>query len=152
MSELLLELFSEEVPARMQGRAAEDFKGMVSAGLTAAGLAHGEAKSFVTPRRLVVVVAGVAAKSADVEDERKGPRVGAPDAAVQGFLKAAGLASLAEATVVNDKKGDFYVARIKKPGRPADAIVAELCLPSLPASPGPRACAGAATRCAGSVP
>ncbi len=126
MSELLLELFSEEIPARMQGRAAEDLRCVLTDGLTAAGLTHGEAKCFVTPRRLVVVVDGVAAKSADVEDERKGPRVGAPDAAVQGFLKAAGLASLAEATVVNDKKGDFYVARIKKPGREAAAIVAEL--------------------------
>ena len=126
MSELLLEVFCEEIPARMQGRAADDLKGMVTDGLTTAGLAHGAAKAFVTPRRLVVVVDGVAAKSADVEDERKGPRVGAPEAAVQGFLKSAGLASLAEATVVNDKKGDFYVARIKKPGREAGAIVAEL--------------------------
>ncbi len=126
MSELLLELFSEEIPARMQGRAAEDLRVALMDGLTAAGLAHGAAKCFVTPRRLVVVVDDVAAKSADVEDERKGPRVGAPDGAVQGFLKSAGLASLAEATVVTDKKGDFYVARIKKPGRAAGVIVAEL--------------------------
>jgi glycyl-tRNA synthetase beta chain len=126
MAELLLELFSEEIPARMQTRAADDLRGMLTDGLTAAGLAHGAAKCFVTPRRLIVVIDGVAAKSADVEDERKGPRVGAPEGAVQGFLKAAGLASLAEATVVNDKKGDFYVARIKKPGRAADVIVAEL--------------------------
>ncbi len=126
MAELLLELFSEEIPARMQGRAAEDLMGALTDGLKAAGLGHGEAESFVTPRRLTVVIEGLAAKSADVEDERKGPRVGAPEAAVQGFLKAAGLASLAEATVVNDKKGDFYVARIKKPGREAAAIVAEL--------------------------
>jgi len=127
MSELLLELFSEEIPARMQGRAAEDLRGALTDGLTAAGLGHGEAKCFVTPRRLIVVIVGVAAKSAEVEDERKGPRVGAPDAAIQGFLKGAGLGSLAEASIVSDgKKGDFYVARIKKPGREAAAIVAEL--------------------------
>ncbi len=130
MSELLLEVFCEEIPARMQVRAADDLKSMLTEGLTAAGLEHGAAKAFVTPRRLIVVIGDLAAKSADVEDERKGPRVGAPEGAVQGFLKSAGLASLAEATVVNDKKGDFYVARIKKPGRAAEAIIAEL-VPSI---------------------
>ena len=127
MSELLLELLCEEIPARMQARAAEDLHGMLTDGLGKAGLAHGEATAFVTPRRLAVVVEGLAAKSADVEDERKGPRVGAPEAAIQGFLKGAGLASLAEATVVSDaKKGDYYVAVLKTPGRVAAAIIAEL--------------------------
>ena len=127
MSELLLELLCEEIPARMQARAADDLRGMLTDGLGKAGLPHGQARGFVTPRRLAVVVEGLAAKSADVEDERKGPRVGSPAGAIQGFLKGAGIASLAEATVVSDpKKGDFYVLRAKKPGRPAAAIVAEL--------------------------
>ena len=127
MSELLLELLCEEIPARMQARAAEDLRAMLAEGLGKAGLAHAEARAFVTPRRLAVVVDGVAAKSADVEEEKKGPRVGAPDAAVQGFLKGAGIASLAEATVVSDpKKGDYYISRLKKPGQSAQAIIAVL--------------------------
>jgi len=127
MSELLIELLCEEIPARMQARAAEDLQAMVTEGLTGAGLTISEARSFVTPRRLTVVVDGVGAKSADIEEEKKGPRVGAPEAAIQGFLKGAGLSSLAEATLVSDaKKGDYYVARLKKPGRRAEAIIAEL--------------------------
>ena len=127
MSELLLELLCEEIPARMQARAAEDLRKMIAEGLELAGLSYDDAESFVTPRRLVVVVHGVTAKSADIEEEKKGPRVGAPEQAVQGFLKGAGLASLAEATVISDaKKGDYYVARLKKPGRPAPDIIAEL--------------------------
>ncbi|MBV1693140.1 MAG: glycine--tRNA ligase subunit beta [Hyphomicrobiales bacterium] len=127
MSELLLELFSEEIPSRMQSRAAEDLRRLVLDGLKAAGLVTGEAMSFATPRRLTLVVHGVPAKSPGVSEERKGPRVGAPEQAVAGFLKSAGLASLADATVVKDeKKGDYYVARIEKPGRPAADIVAEV--------------------------
>ena len=127
MSELLLELLCEEIPARMQARAAEDLRKMIAEGLELAGLSYDDAESFVTPRRLVVVVREVTAKSADIEEEKKGPRVGAPEQAVQGFLKGAGLASLAEATVISDaKKGDYYVARLKKPGRPAPDIIAEL--------------------------
>src|SRR5687767_13157086 len=95
MPELLLELFSEEIPARMQARAADDLKRLVTEGLKAQGLACGSARAFATPRRLALVVAGVPAMSPAVVEERKGPRVGAPEAAVQGFLKAAGLASLA---------------------------------------------------------
>ena len=139
MSELLLELLCEEIPARMQARAAEDLREMLAEGLAKAGLAHADAEAFVTPRRLVVVIEGVGAKSADVEDERKGPRVGAPDAAIQGFLKGAGLASLDQATIVTDaKKGDYYVARSKKPGRAAAAIVAELVPESLSRFPWPK--------------
>ena len=127
MAELLIELLCEEIPARMQARAAEELGAAVTGGLAAAGLKQGEARSFVTPRRLTVVVDGVSAKSADIEEEKKGPRVGAPEQAVQGFLKGAGIASLAEATVISDaKKGDYYVARLNKPGRPAPEIVAEL--------------------------
>ncbi len=127
MSELLLELFSEEIPARMQGRAAEDLKRLVLEGLEAQGLAVGPAAAFATPRRLALVVKDVPAKSPGISEERKGPRVGAPDAAVQGFLKSAGLASVKDAQVVKDeKKGDYYVARIERPGRPASEIIAEV--------------------------
>jgi glycyl-tRNA synthetase beta chain len=127
MSELLLELFSEEIPARMQTRAAEDLKRLVVDGLKAEGLAAGEALAFSTPRRLTLVVAGVPAKSPAISEERKGPRVGAPEQAIQGFLKGAGLKSLDEAQLVSDpKKGDFYVARIEKPGRKATEIIAQV--------------------------
>jgi len=127
MSELLLELFSEEIPARMQARAAEDLKRLVLDGLKATGLAVGEAMSYSTPRRLALVVKDVAAHSPAVSEERKGPRVGSPEQALAGFLKSAGLASIGEATVVSDpKKGDFYVAKIEKPGRAASEIIAEI--------------------------
>jgi glycyl-tRNA synthetase beta chain len=127
MAELLLELFSEEIPARMQARAAEDLRRLVVDGLKAQGLEVGEAKAYATPRRLALVVEGVPAKSPDIAEERKGPRVNAPEQAIAGFLKSAGLASIGEAQVVSDpKKGDFYVARIEKPGRAAKEIVAEL--------------------------
>jgi glycyl-tRNA synthetase beta chain len=126
MSELLLELFSEEIPARLQPRASGDLCALVCAGLTARGLPFGEARAFATPRRLALVIADVADASPAVSHERKGPRVGAPEAAVTGFLKAAGLSSLDQATIVKDeKKGDYYIARIDKPGRPAAEIIAE---------------------------
>ena len=127
MAELLLELFSEEVPARMQARAAEDLKRLVTEGLKAQGLAAGEARAFATPRRLTLVVEGVPATSPDLSEERKGPRVNAPEQAIAGFVKSAGLRSIKDAQIVkDDKKGDFYVVRIEKPGRTAREIVAEL--------------------------
>ncbi len=127
MPDLLLELFSEEIPARMQARAAEDLKKLVTDGLVAGGLHYDGARAFATPRRLALAVSGLPAKSPDISDERKGPRVGAPEKALEGFLKAAGLASIDEATIVSDdKKGDYYVAIINKPGRAATGIVAEL--------------------------
>ena len=127
MAELLLELFSEEIPARMQGRAAEDLRRLVTEGLKAQGLAVGEARAYATPRRLALVVEGVPAKSPDLSEERKGPRVNAPEQAIAGFLKSAGLRSIGEAQVVADaKKGDFYVAKVDKPGRAAKEIVAEV--------------------------
>ena len=126
MSELLLELLSEEIPARMQLRASEDLKRLVVDGLKARGLQTGAATAYSTPRRLTLVVDGVPAKSPAISEEKKGPRVGAPEQAVQGFLKSAGLASIKDATVVKDeKKGDYYVAKIEKPGRPAAEIIAE---------------------------
>jgi glycyl-tRNA synthetase beta chain len=127
MAELLLELFSEEIPARMQGRAAEDLRRLITEGLKAQGLEAGEARAFATPRRLTLVVEGVPAKSPDVSEERKGPRVNAPEQAIAGFLKSANLKSIKEAEVVkDDKKGDFYVVKVEKPGRAAKEIVAEV--------------------------
>lgn len=139
MAELLLELFSEEIPARMQGRAADDLKRLVSEGLKAAGLAVGEAHAFATPRRLALAIEDVPEQAPDVSEERKGPRVGAPDKAVEGFLKAAGLNSIDEAEVVkDDKKGDYYVARIERPGRPAAAITADVIQQVLNKFPWPK--------------
>lgn len=125
MPELLLELFSEEIPARMQQRASEDLKRLVMDDLRTHGLEGGKALALATPRRLTLVVEGLPAASAAVSEERKGPRVGAPEAAVRGFLKGAGLTSLDQATVVKDeRKGDFYAARIERPGRGAADILA----------------------------
>ncbi len=126
MPDLLLELFSEEIPARMQARAAEDLRKLVTDRLVNAGLVYEGAKAFVTPRRLALAVQGVPVKQPDVKEEKKGPRVGAPDNAIQGFLRAAGLESISEAKVQPDKRGDFYVAVIEKPGRPAIEVIAEI--------------------------
>jgi len=126
MPDLLLELFSEEIPARMQARAAEDLRKLVTDRLVDAGLVYEGAKAFVTPRRLALSVHGVPARQADVREEKKGPRVGAPENAIAGFLKAAGLKSIGEAKVQPDKKGDFYVAVIEKPGRGAIEVIGEI--------------------------
>src|SRR5271157_3473816 len=126
MPELLLELFSEEIPARMQARAAEDLRKLVTDRLVEAGLVYDGAKAFVTPRRLALSVHGVPARQPDVREERKGPRVGAPENAIAGFLKAAGLKSIADAKVQPDKKGDFYVAVIEKPGRAAIEVIGDI--------------------------
>jgi glycyl-tRNA synthetase beta chain len=127
MPDLLLELFSEEIPARMQAKAADDLRKMVTDRLVAEGLVYEGAKAFVTPRRLALTVHGVPLRQPDLKEERKGPRVGGPDAAVQGFLKATGLKSLDEATIQKDpKKGDFYVALIERPGRPAIEVIADI--------------------------
>ena len=125
MPDLLLELFSEEIPARMQRRAAEDLHKLVTNALVDAGLVYEGAKAFATPRRLALTVHGVPARSPDQREERKGPRVGAPDKAIEGFLRGAGLERIEQATVQPDKKGDVYVAVIEKPGRPAPEVIAE---------------------------
>jgi glycyl-tRNA synthetase beta chain len=126
MPDLLLELFSEEIPARMQARAADDLRKAVTDRLVDAGLVYEGAKAFVTPRRLALAVHGVPARQADVREEKKGPRVGAPENAIAGFLKAAGLKSIGEAKVQPDKKGDFYVAVIEKPGCAAIEVIGEI--------------------------
>jgi glycyl-tRNA synthetase beta chain len=126
MPDFLLELFSEEIPARMQARAAEDLRRLVTDALIGAGLLYEGAKAFVTPRRLALAVQGVPVRQPDVKEERKGPRVGAPEGAIQGFLRSARLNSIHEAKVAADKKGDFYLALIEKPGRPAIDVIAEI--------------------------
>ena len=127
MPELLLELFSEEIPARMQRKAAEDLKKAVTNALVDAGLLYESAKAFVTPRRLALTVTGLPARSPDTREEKKGPRVGAPQQAIDGFLKAAGLSSIEQAKVESDpKKGDFYVAHIERKGAAAEDILAQI--------------------------
>ncbi len=104
MPDLLLELFSEEIPARMQAQAAADLKRLVTDALVAGGLVYEGAQGFATPRRLSLHVAGLPARQPDTREERKGPRVGAPEGAIQGFLKSAGLASIDQAKVVEDRR------------------------------------------------
>jgi glycyl-tRNA synthetase beta chain len=125
MPDLLLELFSEEIPARMQARAADDLRKLVTDRLVQASLPYESAKGFVTPRRLTLAVEGIPVKQPDAKEEKKGPRVGAPQAAILGFVQAAGLASIEQAKVQPDKKGDFYLAVIERPGRNASEVIAE---------------------------
>ncbi len=127
MPDLLLELFSEEIPARMQAKAAEDLKALVTDRLVDAGLVYEGARAFATPRRLSLWVQGLPVKQPDLREEKKGPRVGAPESAIVGFLKNAGLPSIEQATVQKDpKKGDFYVALIEEPGQPAIDVIAKI--------------------------
>jgi glycyl-tRNA synthetase beta chain len=126
MPDLLLELLSEEIPARMQARAADDLRKLITDRLVAAGLVYEGAKAFATPRRLALTVHGVPARQPDLKEERKGPKVGAPEQAIAGFLRAAGLSSIDQAKVQADKKGDFYVAVTEKKGRAAIDVIAEI--------------------------
>lgn len=125
MAELLIELFSEEIPARMQPRAREDLRRLVTDGLVARGLTYGQAAAFSTPRRLALVLGDVAERSPTLIEERKGPRTDAPEAAIEGFLRATGVAR-ADLIVRDEKKAQVYFARIERPGRPAAEIVAEV--------------------------
>lgn len=125
MAELLLELFSEEIPARLQAKAADDLKALITNGLVEAGLTYEGAQAHATPRRLVLSVEGLNARAADTREERKGPRVDAPQPAIEGFLKSTGL-TLDQLSKQDDKKGQFYVAVIKKEGRSAEEIIAAL--------------------------
>jgi glycyl-tRNA synthetase beta chain len=138
MPDLLLELFSEEIPARMQRKAAEDLKKLVTDALVEAGLVYAGARAFVTPRRLALTVHELPARSPDIREEKKGPRVGAPEKAIEGFLKSAGLSSIDQAKVQPDKKGDFYVAIVEKPGRPAPEVIAEIIPNIVRAFPWPK--------------
>jgi glycyl-tRNA synthetase beta chain len=138
MPDLLLELLSEEIPARMQMRAAEDLRKLVTDRLVEAGLVYEGAKAFVTPQRLTLAVYGIPARQPDIKEEKKGPRVGAPENAVAGFLKAAGLKSISEAKVQPDKKGDFYVAVIDRSGRDAIDVIKDVLHATIAAFPWPK--------------
>jgi len=122
----------------MQARAAEDLRKAVTDRLVDAGLVYDGAKTFVTPRRLALAVQGVPVRQPDRREEKKGPRVGAPEPAIAGFLKAAGLKSLAEAKVQPDKRGDFYVAVVEKPGRAALEVISEILPEAIKSFPWPK--------------
>ncbi|SEM96231.1 glycyl-tRNA synthetase beta chain [Gemmobacter aquatilis] len=137
MPELLIELFSEEIPARMQGRAREDLKKLVTDGLVAAGLTYESAGAFSTPRRLTLTIHGLTAESRAVREERKGPRTDAPAAALDGFLRATGL-TLDQLEKRADKKAEVYFAVLEKPGRKAAEIVAEVLETAIRTFPWPK--------------
>jgi glycyl-tRNA synthetase beta chain len=124
MPDLLIELFSEEIPARMQARAAEDLRARLTEALVEAGLTYAGAAAFATPRRLTLTVQGLLATSPTIREERKGPRLGAPETAIKGFLRGAGV-TRDDLEIRDEKKGQVYVATLTRPGRPAAAIVAE---------------------------
>lgn len=138
MPQLLLELFSEEIPARMQKRAEEDLAKLFGEKLKAAGLDAKAIKTFSAPRRIGLFIDDLPAKAADVNEERKGPRVGSPEQALQGFLKGAGLTSIDQAQIVEDKKGSFYVAKIERAGRATAEIVQEIIPEIVRAFPWPK--------------
>jgi len=131
MAEFLLELFSEEIPARMQAKAAEDLKRLVTDRLKAAGLAFTKAGAYVTPRRLALVVDGLPETQADVKEEKKGPRVGSPQQAVDGFLKSAGLSSLDQCEQRDTGKGIFYFAVVEKKGAATASVLPSLITESI---------------------
>ncbi len=150
MPDLLLELFSEEIPARMQRKAAEDLQKLVTDALVERGFVYEGARAFATPRRLTLHVAGLPLKGRDVREERKGPRFGSPEAAIQGFLKAAGLTSLDQATIQSDpKKGDSYVAFIERPGRLTADVIAEIVPAIVRSFPWPKSMRWGAASAAG---
>ena len=138
MAELLLEVFSEEIPARMQARAADDLARLIGDGLKAQALAPTKVEAHAGPRRVAVMVDGLPEAQPESSEERKGPQVGAPDAAIQGFLKASGLPSLDQAEVRDMPKGKFYFAVIKRPGRPTAVVLKEIIEAALPQLPWPK--------------
>ncbi|MFD2237232.1 glycine--tRNA ligase subunit beta [Aureimonas populi] len=151
MPDLLLELRSEEIPARMQRKAAGDLRKLVTDALVEAGLTYEGAREYWTPRRLTLDIRGLEARSKDMREERKGPKVGAPEKAIEGFLRSAGLSSIDEAQVQSDKKGKFYVAVVHKPGRTAEEVVAQAMPAILRDFPWPKSMRwGAASRQPGS--
>ncbi|WP_370223267.1 glycine--tRNA ligase subunit beta [Pararhodobacter marinus] len=125
MPDILIELFSEEIPARMQTRAAEDLRKLVTDGLVESGLTYAHARSFSTPRRLVLAIEGLTSESPTLREERKGPKIGAPQQAIDGFLRSTGL-GMDDLITKEDKKGAFYLAIVEKPGQPAAEILASV--------------------------
>ena len=126
MAEFLLEILSEEIPARMQTRAADDMKRLIKEGLESAGLSYDQLDTYAGPRRLTAVAEGLPAFQPDVRDERKGPNIEAPDKAIQGFLKANGLALAGEAEIRELPKGKFYFAVVERKGRPAAEVLRDI--------------------------
>jgi glycyl-tRNA synthetase beta chain len=137
MPQLLLEIFSEEIPARMQAQAARDLERLVVGGLTDRGFLNEGARSFATPRRLTLVIEGLPAQQADVSEERKGPKLDAPDGAIQGFLRSTGL-TRDQLKIQKDPKGDFYLAVTERKGRPTPAVLAELIPDVIKSFPWPK--------------
>ncbi len=137
MPDLLIELFSEEIPARMQARAREDLRRLVTDGLVEAGLTYAGAAAFSTPRRLALAVQGLTAQSPLLREERKGPKADAPEAALEGFLRATGL-TREQLQLRDDKKGQVWFAVIERPARPAAAIVAEVLEAAIRSFPWPK--------------
>ena len=137
MSDLLIELFSEEIPARMQARAREDLKSLVTNGLVEAGLTYASAGAFSTPRRLTLAIDGLSPQSQPVREERKGPAATAPQAAIEGFLRSTGL-TLDQLERRADKKGETLYAIVEKPGRPAADIIAEVLESTIRSFPWPK--------------
>ena len=137
MPDLLIELFSEEIPARMQARAREDLKSLVTNGLVEAGLTYASAGAFSTPRRLTLAIDGLSPQSQPVREERKGPAATAPQAAIEGFLRATGL-TLDQLERRADKKGETLYAIVEKPGRPAADIIAEVLEATIRTFPWPK--------------
>ena len=139
MPELLLEILSEEIPARMQARAAEDLQRLVTGGLKDAKLEYDSARAYATPRRLALVIEGLPEKQPDMRDERRGPRVDAPDKAIQGFLSSAGLGSIDQCEQRTTDKGTFLFVVIEKAGEPAAALLDGIVNAALQALPWPKA-------------
>lgn len=137
MPDLLIEFHSEEIPARMQAKAAEDLKRLVSQGLAEAGLTCGRSEAFATPRRLALAVEGLPASSPDVREERKGPRVDAPDKAVEGFLRSVGVTK-DQLEAREDKKGKVWFAVVERAGRAASEIAAEVLMKAASDFPWPK--------------
>ena len=150
MPDLLIELFSEEVPARMQAKAADDLKKLMTEGLVEAGLTYAAAAGFATPRRLALTVEGLLDGSPTVKEERKGPRTDAPDKAIEGFLRATGL-TRDQLETRDDKKGEVFFANITREGRPAADIVAEVLTATIKSFPWPNPWSGEMAISAGYV-
>ena len=136
--ELLLELLTEEIPARMQRRAIEDLTGLIRDKLTAAEIPAAELRGTVTPRRLTVIAGGIPERQPDRSEERRGPRVGAPQQALDGFLRAAGLSSIEKCEVRDTGRGEFYFAVVQHAGRPAAQVLPELLQAALAELPWPK--------------
>ncbi len=137
MPDLLIELFSEEIPARMQAKAAADLQKLVTDGLVEAGLTYASAAAFHTPRRLALTVGGLTPESPTLKEERRGPKVGAPDKALEGFMRGAGV-TREQLEEREEKKGSFYFATVTTPGRKADAIIAEVLEKTVRGFPWPK--------------